>query len=289
MPKIEWDKDVDRLYETGVDHGVLYTPTNGLYTNGVAWNGLTSVNETPSGAEANPVYADNMKYLNLISVEEFGGTIEALYYPDEFIPFDGGVVVNGGVVIGQQGRPKFGLSYRTLLGNAVEAEQFGYKIHCVYGAQATPSERSYTTINDSPEAAPLSWEFTTSPVSAGDDYKPTALVTIDSTKVSSSNLAALELILYGSAGVNPRLPLPSEIIALFSGSASPVTPAEPAYNTTTHVIDIPTTTGVIYYIDDEVVVDDVTLETGESVLVTAQPAEGRYFPSGTDNAWSYSY
>lgn len=223
MSKITWDAEEDRTYETGVDHGVLYTPNAGEYAEGVAWNGLTSVSETPSGAEATPVYADNMKYLNLLSVEEFGGTIEAITFPDEFYQFDGGAVVKGGIVIGQQNRAKFGLSYRTLIGDASVGTQKGYKLHLVYGAQAAPSERVYNTVNDSPETAAFSWEFTTTAVPVT-GHKPTALLTIDSTKVVPAELAALENILYGSTGVDPALPLPDEVIELFPTSGTVVEP-----------------------------------------------------------------
>lgn len=220
MTVIEWDKDGERIYETGVDHAVLYIPTAGVYDDGVAWNGISSVNEKPSGAEANPVYADNMKYLNLLSVEEFGGTLEAITFPDEFQKFDGGVAVKNGVVIGQQSRPKFGLSYRTRVGNDLVADSFGYKLHLVYGAQASPSERTHTTINDSPEASTFSWDFTTTPLPVAGN-KPTALITIDSTKVDPSDLAALELILYGAIGTDPALPLPDAVIAMFTDVVIP--------------------------------------------------------------------
>lgn len=282
--RITWDRPGERLYETGVDHGVLYIPSNGEYNNGVAWNGLTSVNETPSGAEATPVYADNMKYLNLMSAEEFGGTIEALYYPDEFMQFDGGALLAGGVVLAQQGRPKFGLSYRTLLGNDIAAEAFGYKIHLVYGAQASPSERTYSTINDSPEATPLSWEFSTTAVPV-EGHKPTALVTVDSTKVSSAELAALESILYGSEGVSPRLPFPDEVLSLFSGSATEVTADEPTFDGNT--ITIPTKTGVVYTVNGEAVTGAVPVEDGQRVVVRARPQAGYYFSANTDDDWSF--
>lgn len=223
MAKLTWDAEEDRVYETGVDHGVLYIPEAGAYTNGVPWNGLTAVSETPSGAEASPIYADNIKYLNLISAEEFGGTIEAVTFPEEFYQFDGGAIVAGGVVVGQQGRAKFGFSYRTLVGDAVVGNRKGYKLHLVYGAQAAPSERAYNTVNDSPETATFSWEFTTTAVPVT-DLMPTALITIDSTKVVPSELAALETILYGEAETDPVLPLPDEVIALFPTSGEPVIP-----------------------------------------------------------------
>lgn len=221
MTKITWDAEEDRTYETGVDHGVLYIPSAGAYDDGVAWNGLTSISETPSGAEATPVYADNMKYLNLMSVEEFGGTIEAVTFPVEFYQFDGGAIVKGGIVIGQQNRAKFGLSYRTLIGDAAIGTQKGYKLHLVYGAQAAPSERAYNTVNDSPETAAFSWEFTTTAVPV-EGMKPTALLTIDSTKVVPAELAALETILYGTTGTDPKLPLPDDVLDLFPTSGEVV-------------------------------------------------------------------
>jgi hypothetical protein len=285
MSKINWDGTGNREYETGVDHGVLYLPQGSTYSNGVPWNGLSTVTETPSGAESNPVYADNIKYLNLLSVEEFGGTIEAYTFPDEFEQFDGGVVFSGGVRIGQQNRPPFGLSYRTRVGNDVQGDDFGYKLHLVYGAQASPSERAYATVNDSPEAMALSWEFSTTPVPVT-GHKPTSLVTIDSTKVDADDLAALELILYGSEGVNPRLPLPDEVIALFSGTAVAVTPTTPTFANNT--ITIPNDADTVYYIDGEVVTGDVPVTPGDTVFVTAQPAPGNYFSDGVDNDWSFT-
>ena len=218
MATIVWDAEEDRIFEAGVDHGVLYSLNAGEYTDGVAWNGLTSVAETPSGAEPSPIYADNIKYLNLMSVEEFGGTIEAVYFPEEFYQFDGGAVVKGGIVVGQQGRAKFGLSYRTKLGNAV-TDALGYKLHLVYGAQAAPSERTYNTINDSPETATFSWEFTTTAVPVT-GMKPTALLTIDSTKVVPAELAALEAVLYGDATDPATLPLPDDVLELFPTSGT---------------------------------------------------------------------
>ena len=214
MAKIAWDEIGKRLYETGVDHGVLYVQDDkGTYPKGVAWNGLTAVTESPSGAEATPLYADNIKYLNLMSTEELGGTIEAYTYPDEFALCDGSAEIATGVVIGQQPRKTFGLSYRTILGNDIANNDYGYKLHLIYGALASPSEKGYTSVNDSPEAMTLSWEFTTTPVSV-EGFKPTACVTIDSTKVDKTKLEALEAILYGSESEEARLPLPSEIITL---------------------------------------------------------------------------
>ena len=225
MSKIVWDKTGERLYETGVKNGVLYLQTNGVYNNGVAWNGLTAVTESPSGAEATALYADDMKYLNLYSAEEFGATIEAYTYPDEFAECDGSKELVDGVVIGQQTRKVFGLCYRTVIGNDTDGEAHGYKLHIIYGAMASPSEKAYATINDSPEAITFSWEITTTPVNVA-GAKPTASVVIDSTKADPTKLAALETILYGkdpttdggSDGVDPRLPLPDELKTLMTKS-----------------------------------------------------------------------
>lgn len=218
MSKLVWDKTGERFYETGVKNGVLYIPTAGVYNKGVAWNGLTAVTESPSGAEATPLYADDIKYLNLLSAEEFGGTIEAYTYPDEFMECDGSAALATGVYIGQQKRSTFGLCYRTVLGNDVDNNDYGYKLHLVYGALAAPSEKGYSSINDDPEAITLSWEFTTTPVTVA-GHKPTASITIDSTKVDAGKLAALEAILYGSETEEARLPLPDEIATLMGEAA----------------------------------------------------------------------
>lgn len=214
MAKLVWDNTGDRLYETGVKNGVLYpVGEGGTYSKGVAWNGLTAVTESPSGAEATALYADDIKYLNLLSTEEFGATIEAYTYPEEFAQCDGSASIAKGVSIGQQARKTFGLSYKTTLGNDVDGNDYGYKLHLIYGALAAPSEKSYATINDSPEAITFSWEITTTPVNVT-GFKPTASVTIDSTKVDSEKLAALEKILYGDTETEARLPLPDEIAEL---------------------------------------------------------------------------
>lgn len=216
MATLTWDATGSRLYETGVDHGVLYLlNSQGAYANGVAWNGLTAVTESPSGAEANPQYADNIKYLNLLSAEEFGCTIEAFTYPDAFAQCDGTASPSAGVSIGQQTRKTFGFSYRTKLGNDIDGSDHGYKLHLIYGALAAPSEKAYATVNDSPEALTFSWEVTTTPVDVP-GYKPTAQLTIDSTKVDALDLAALEELLYGTANTTAELPLPAEVIALFA-------------------------------------------------------------------------
>lgn len=217
MSKIVWDKAGEHFYETGVDHGVLYPTKAGVYQSGVAWNGLTSVSESPSGAESTAQYADNIKYLNLISAEEFGATIEAFTYPDEFSVCDGSAEPVKGVMIGQQVRRPFGLCYRTLIGNDLAGTDYGYKLHLIYGATASPSERVYATVNDSPEAITFSWEVATTPVEVP-GYKPTASLTIDSTKVSPANMAKLEDILYGTAEAEPRLPMPQEVIDLIGSS-----------------------------------------------------------------------
>lgn len=217
MSKIVWDKAGEHFYETGVDRGVLYPTLNGKYQSGVPWNGLTSVSESPSGAESTAQYADNIKYLNLISAEEFGATVEAFTYPDEFAVCDGSAEPVPGVMIGQQARRPFGLSYRTLLGNDLAGTEYGYKIHLIYGATAAPSERAYATVNDSPEAITFSWSVTTTPVEVP-GFKPTASLTIDSTKVSADTLAKLEDILYGSSDAEPRLPMPEEVFELIGSS-----------------------------------------------------------------------
>ena len=221
MSKLVWDKTGERFYETGVNQGVLYPQgINGTYPLGVAWNGLTAVTESPTGAEATPLYADNIKYLNLMSAEEFGATIEAYTYPDEFAQCDGSAEIADGVMIGQQSRKAFGLSYKTTLGNDVDGNDHGYKLHIIYGALAAPSEKGYSTINDSPEAITFSWEVTTTPVSVT-GFKPTASIVIDSTKADKTKLAALEAILYGATEpeTEARLPLPDEVATLMGGIA----------------------------------------------------------------------
>ena len=215
MAKIEWDKTGERLYETGVKNGVLYVQEGGTYGKGVAWNGLTAVTESPSGAEATPLYADDIKYLNLLSTEEFGATIEAYTYPDEFAACDGSAALADGVMIGQQARKTFGLCYRTTIGNDTNGNDYGYKLHIIYGALAAPSEKAYATINDSPEAITFSWEVTTTPVNVT-GAKPTASITIDSTKADPAKLAALEKKLYGDTDTEATLPLPDEIKGIFT-------------------------------------------------------------------------
>lgn len=215
MAKLVWNQTGERHYETGVKNVVLYPQENGTYPAGVAWNGVTSISENPTGAEATALYADDIKYLNLISNEEFGATIEAYESPEEFDQCDGTASIAEGVTLGQQTRKAFGLSYTTTIGNDVDGTNHGYKLHIIYGGMAAPSSKSYTSISDSPEAMTLSWEVTTTPV-AVTGYKPTATITIDSTKVDADKLAELEAILYGSEDAEARLPLPDEIITLMN-------------------------------------------------------------------------
>ena len=214
MAKIVWDESGKRTYETGVRNGVLYLQNeSGVYDKGVAWNGLTAVTESPSGAEPTALYADDIKYLELFSAEEFGATIEAYTYPAEFEKCDGSASLGTGVTIGQQDRATFGLCYRTVLGNDVKGSEFGYKLHLIYGAKAKPSEKGYQTINDSPEAITFSWEVSTTPVNVA-GFKPTACVTIDSTKIAPDKLTQIEALLYGGASQEAKLPLPNEIAAI---------------------------------------------------------------------------
>lgn len=218
MSKLVWDATGERLFETGVKNGVLYVQEAGAYPKGVAWNGLTAVTESPSGAEATPLYADDIKYLNLMSTEEFGATIEAYMYPDEFAVCNGEVEIAKGVKIGQQKRKTFGMCYRTVIGNDVDGNNHGYKIHIIYGALAAPSEKAYATINDSPEAITFSWEVSTTPVTV-EGFEPTASLVIDSTTVDAEKLALLEAELYGTEDKEARLPLPDEIATIIGAAA----------------------------------------------------------------------
>lgn len=290
MPEIVWDQTGKREFETGVDHGVLYEPdATGAYTSGVAWNGLTAVTESPSGAESNPQYADNIKYLNLVSAEEFGATIEAFTYPNEFAQCDGTATPRAGISIGQQGRRMFGLSYRTLVGNDTEGTNLGYKIHLIYGAQAAPSEKAYTTINDSPEALTFSWELSTSPVpvSSVPNYKPTASVTIDSRDFPAETLKTFEDILYGTATASPRLPLPDEVIEHFGGAVALVAPTAPTFKTETNTITIPTTPGVVYQIKGAPVTGSKVIT--EDTTVTAVASEGSTLDDTKQDHWTFKY
>jgi hypothetical protein len=292
MTTLVWDQVGERLYETGVDHGVLYlSDSSGAYDSGYAWNGLTTVTESPSGADSNPQYADNIKYLNLISAEEFGATIEAFTYPDEFAECDGTALPGPGLTVGQQSRKQFGLCYRTRVGNDVDGTDHGYKLHLIYGAQAAPSEKAYATINDSPEAIAFSWDITTSPVPV-QDLKPTALLTVDSSKVDSDALAELEDILYGSGSVDARLPLPDEVIGLFGGTVTEVrlTGANaPTYSAASHVVTLPAVAGVQWKVDgaDANSGAQPAMSAGESSNVTAHAQPG-YEISGDDD-WTFDY
>ena len=225
MPKLVWDATGERYYETGVSHGVLYPQDSGAYPKGTVWNGLTAVTESPSGAEPTDLWADNIKYASMRSAETFGATIEAYTYPDEFAACDGSATPMPGVAIGQQKRKAFGFSYRTEVGN--DADEEGYKLHLVYNATASPSEKGYSTINDSPDAITFSWELTTTPITVT-GYKPTSCITITSTEVPAAALTALEDILYGGddASKVPHLPLPDEVLAIL-GAGAPPTPPEP--------------------------------------------------------------
>lgn len=216
--KIIWDESGKRFYETGVRHGVLFPQgAGGTYSTGVAWNGLSAVTESPSGAESTPLYADNIKYLTMVSAEDFGFTIEAYMYPPEFAQCNGEADLTKGVALGQQSRKPFGLSYETLLGNDTNGQDYGYKLHLIYGGLAAPSEKGYQTVNDSPEAITMSWECSTTPVDVT-GFKPTACLTIDSTKVDPTKFTAFLKILYGSDTAAARLPLPDEVKTLLTGA-----------------------------------------------------------------------
>lgn len=293
MTVLTWDQVGDRLYETGVDHGVLYQlDESGAYGDGVPWNGLTTVTESPSGAEANKQFADNIVYVNLISAEEFGGTIEAFTYPDEFAQNDGSVEPVAGVAIGQQGRRPFGLVYRTLQGNDTEGQEHGYKLHLIYGCQASPSEKAYATVNDSPEAIAFSWEFSTTPAPVS-GRKPTSLLTVDSVKSDAADLATLETILFGSVGDDARLPTPDEVIAVFTGGVVDVdlgtSTNQPSYNAGTHVVTLPAVTGVQWKVNNvnKSPGAQPALTTGQTAEVQATAMAG-YNLQG-DDTWTYDY
>jgi hypothetical protein len=294
MAALQWDQVGERVYEAGVDHGVLYQLSGGgNYGDGVAWNGLVTVTESPSGAESSAQYADNIKYLNLVSAEEFGGTIEAFTYPEAFAQNDGSASPEAGITLGQQGRRVFGLVYRTRVGNDVDGTDAGYKLHLVYGAQASPSEKAYGTINDSPEAITFSWEFSTTPVPVGEiegvEYKPTATITVDSTKVDATALAALEEQLFGTASTDAILPNPATVIALFAGTVTEVTPGTPTYDSGTDIVTIPATTGVVYSVDGTEVPAGPYGPITEDVVVTAVPAPGYSFEAGSQDDWPINF
>jgi hypothetical protein len=287
VTQLTWDPVGSRLYETGVDRGVLYIPDGtGAYVNGYAWNGLTKVTEKPTGAAATAQYADNAMYLNLVSTERFEADIEAFTYPDAFGICDGTVSPEPGVAIGQQNRHIFGLSYRTMIGNDISGTEYGYKLHVVYNALAAPSQKAFETINDAPKAIAFAWTISTTSV-AVPGYQPTATITIDSTKVSSTALANLEQFLYGTAGTNPTLPQPVDLLALFSGTVTQVTPVAPTYTAGTHTIAIPVVTGITYRINDLPVTGNVVIT--QDTVVTATPNTGYKFPLVSDDDWFVSY
>lgn len=289
MTVLQWDQTGERFFETGVDRGVLYIPdSSGAYVNGVAWNGLVTVTESPSGAEANAQYADNIKYLNLYSAEEFGATIEAFTYPDEWNQFDGLATPEVGVTVGQQGRPVFGLSYRTRVGNDIAGDDFGYKLHLIYGCQASPSEKAYTTVNDSPEAITFSWEIATTPVPVA-GYRPTSVLTIDSTKVDPTALATLEDFLWGTVGTDPSLPTPDAVLAIFSGSIVVATATEPTFDNV-DTITIPSITGVNYVdlADPGTVLAAGAYVITQDTFIQARPQTGYQLAAG-DTDWFYVF
>ena len=293
MTAIQWDKTGERFGETGVDHGVLYKPdVDGVYGEGVAWNGLTTVTESPSGAEATAQYADNIKYLNLVSAEQFAGSIEAFTYPVEFEECEGAVTSAGGVLITQQARKSFGLSWRTLIVNDTEGQDAGEKIHLVYGALATPSEKAHATVNDSPELTALSWDFTTTGVEVP-GLKPSAHLILDSRVVDATAFADLKAILYGDESTDPRLPLPAEVIDLFEGTTTSVNLAtaanQPTYNAGTHVVTLPAVTGVQWKVNgvNKAAGAQPALTVGQTANVVAVAQSG-YRVTG-DEDWSFDY
>jgi hypothetical protein len=287
--RLTWDKVGERFYENGVDQGVLYLPdAQGVYGEGHAWNGLVTVTEAPTGADSHPQYADNKKYLNLIAAEQFGATIDAFTYPDEFGQCDGTAEPSAGVLVGQQHRRIFGLAYRTRVGNDVDGDDYGYKLHLVYGALAAPSQKAFATVNDTPSAITFSWAITTTPVDVP-DMKPTATIVIDSTRVDPDALALLEDILYGSAGGDPRLPLPAEVLDLFSGTTTVVETVAPTYDVATDIITVPNTAGVVYSINGNVVPAGPFGPIAADTVVTAAPAAGYEFTPTSDTDWTINY
>lgn len=291
MVALTWDTVGNHVYETGVDKGVLFIPdSNGNYINAFAWNGLTKVTEKPVGGTTTPLYADNTRYLNLVSTEYFGCDLAAYTYPDAWGACDGTAEPEAGVAVGQQSRKTFGFCYRTRVGDDLAGTDKGYKLHLVWGCTAAPSQKAWTTINDSPTANEFSWSVTCVPVNAT-GYKPTSTLVIDSTKVNASALATLEQTLYGTSGVNGRLPLPDEVLAMFAGTVTAATPTAPTYNNTTHVVTIPAITGLQYY---KVVSGVATLVTGTVTITVdtvfmALPTNGYYIPDPNVNEWLITF
>ena len=287
MSVVTWDAATDRVYETGVDHGVLYPAVAGLYPLGVPWNGLTTVTESPSGAESTKTYADNILYANLLSKEFWGGTIEAYTYPPEFEPCDGQAVPEPGVTIGQQPRQPFGFCYRTIKGNASEGNAFGEKLHLVYGCLAAPSERANTTVNDAPAMVNFSWAVSSTP-EVVDGYDPTSTITIDSTTVDADSYAALKDLLYGTEGTDPTLPMPNEVLALFAGTVVSVFPTAPTYDSGTDLVTIPSVTGVEYLMGG-VVQTAGTHAITDDVVVHARPLAGYIFSQPSVDEWFFNF
>jgi hypothetical protein len=289
MTALTWDDSGKRVFETGVDHGVLYllNTESGLYDSGYAWNGLTTVTESPAGASANPQYADNTLYLNLLSAETFSGQIDAFTYPDEFGACDGSATPAAGVKVGQQPRATFGLCYRTKVGDDVDSNR-GYKLHLVYGLLAEPSSKAYASVNASPAAVAFSWKIDSTPVNVSGD-SPTSVITIDSTLADATALAALEVLLYGTTGVDPALPMPDDVIALFTETINAIT-LTPATFDGAHTITIPTQTGVTYYVDDvEQAAGTVVLTAGQSKVVSARANATYVFNTPVVTEWLFTY
>jgi hypothetical protein len=289
MAVLVFDQTGQRLYETGVDKGVLYplNAANGQYDTGKAWNGLTTVTEKPAGADPNPQYADNIKYLNLYAAETFSATVEAFTYPDEFALCDGTNSPASGVNVGQQKRSMFGISFRTKVGNDVTGD-LGYKLHLCYGLTASPSEKAFATINDSPSAVGFSWDVNSTPA-AVTGLQPTSLITINSTKVLAAPLTALENFLYGTAGTEPSLPAPDSVIALFAASITAIT-LSPATFDGAHTITIPSQTGVTYYLDGVVQTAGAKLlTTGQKKVVSATPNAGYVFNTPVVTSWLFTF
>lgn len=293
MTVLLWDQTGEREFETGVEKGVLYPiASDGSYDMGVAWNGLTAVTESPTGAEVTKKYADNINYLSLVSAETFEATIKAFMFPDEWASCDGSATPSPGVTVGQQTRQGFGLSYKTLKGNDTQGQDFGYIIHLVYGGLANPSEREYGTVNDTPDAIEFSWKMSTTPV-AVPGLKPSAILKIDSTKVDAGALATLEAQLYGQSGTDPTLPSPADVLAMFAGTVTVVTATQPAFVAAGGTITIPTVVGVQYYRGDTKVAlvngSTVTIAApGGSLVITAQAKTAYVLAATSDDDWSFT-
>lgn len=292
MPALVWDAATKRFYETGVSKGVLYVADAGEYPLGVAWNGLTTVTESPTGAESTKTYADNIPYLNLLSQELFGATIEAYTFPPEFEVCDGIRSPVPGASVGQQPRKTFAFCYQTIKGNDTDGNEYGHKLHIVYGCLASPSEKAFQTVNDTPSPINFSWAVSTTPVEVGTvdgiEYKPTSLLVFDSTVVDADALAALEDILYGTVSDDPRLPLPAEILALFVGTITEVFPTAPTWNNSTHLVTIPSVTGVEYRIGGVVQTAGTHAQAADFV-VNAFTLPGYIFSQPSVNDWFFDY